>query len=92
MEQFTFTRQILEFNKSAFDNSFNAILLLQEQSEKMMDAFIDQAPWVPGEGKKAFKEIAETFKKNCRDYKTAVDESFARLDTFFEPGKGTASE
>ena len=36
-------KQMLEFNKAAFDNGFNAMLTIQEQNEKMFNTFLGQA-------------------------------------------------
>ncbi len=59
-------KQMLDFNKSAFDNSFNAMLTIQEQNEKMFDTFMEQATWIPEEGKKLIQEWINAYKKAVR--------------------------
>ena len=49
-------RQMVQFNKNAFDNSFSAMDMVYEQNEKMIDTFVSQANWMPEEGKKAIKD------------------------------------
>jgi hypothetical protein len=50
-------KQMLDFNKTAFDNSFKAMLTIGEQNEKMVNTFLTQATGVPEEGKKPHSEL-----------------------------------
>ena len=84
MNQFTFAKQMLDFNRTAFENTFGAMCMLQEQSEKMVNTFVEQADWIPGEGKKAISDMAAMFRKNCAEFKKAVDENFGRVQSYFE--------
>jgi hypothetical protein len=76
-------KQMIEFNKTTFDNSFNAIVMLQEQTEKMVNSYLEQAPWLTEEGKKVLNEWANAYKKSCVDFKKAVDDNFKRVEEFF---------
>ena len=75
-------KQMITFNKTAFDNSFNALVTLQEQTEKMVNAFLDQATWLPEEGKKVTLDWIKAYKKGCEDFKKVVDENFKRVEDF----------
>jgi hypothetical protein len=75
-------KQMITFNKTAFDNSFNALVTLQEQTEKMVNTFLDQATWLPEEGKKVTLDWIQAYKKGCEDFKTVVDENFKRVEDF----------
>lgn len=75
-------KQMITFNKTAFDNSFNALVTLQEQTEKMVNAFLDQATWLPEEGKKVTLDWIQAYKKGCEDFKKVVDENFKRVEDF----------
>ena len=75
-------KQMLDFNKTAYDNSFSAMLTIQEQNEKMVNTFLEQAAWMPEEGKKAIKEWVEAFKKGRETYKKSVDEAFKKVEEF----------
>jgi len=87
MDQSQLTKQMIDFNRITFDNTFNAMVMLQEQTEKMVGAFMEQATWIPGEGKKALNEWVETFKKGRGEFKKAVDESFTKVETYFAEKK-----
>lgn len=75
-------KQMITFNKAAFDNSFNALVTLQEQTEKMVNAFLDQATWLPEEGKKVTLDWIQAYKKGGEDFKKTVDENFKRVEDF----------
>lgn len=52
MDQKILFKQMIDFQKATFDNSFKAMSTLQEQGEQMVSMFLEQAPWLPPEGKK----------------------------------------
>ena len=83
MDLLKLTKQMIDFNKASFDNSFNAMVLLQEQTEKMVNTFMDQAAWLPGEGKKALNEWVETVRKGREDFKKVVDQGFGKVEDYF---------
>ena len=56
-------KQIVDFNKTAFDNSFNAMSVVQDQTEKMVSAMMEQTAFFPAEGKKAVTDWIKTYKK-----------------------------
>jgi hypothetical protein len=43
MDQKQIAKQMVEFNKSAFDNTFNAMTALQDQTEKLVFQFLEKA-------------------------------------------------
>jgi polyhydroxyalkanoate synthesis regulator phasin len=83
MEPKQMAKQVIDFNKTAFDNSFEAMAVLQDQTEKMVNAFIEQNTLIPEEGKKAVADWIKSYKKGRNDFKTAADESFKKVETFF---------
>lgn len=84
MNQFTLAKQMLDFNRTTFDNTFGAMCQLQEQSEQMMNTFIEKADWIPGEGKKAIADMSAMVRKGYQEFKKAVDENFVRVEAYFE--------
>jgi hypothetical protein len=84
MEQGRIAKQMIDFHKATFDNTFNAMSILQEQTERMVNMFLEQSPWVPEDGRKAINEWIKTYRKGRSDFKTTVDESFKKVDGFFE--------
>ena len=93
MDQKAIFKQMVDFNKAAFDNSFSAIGMIQEQAEGMLNMSLEQAAWLPEEGKKAIDEWIKGYKKGREDFKKIVDENFARVEAFFAgTEKGTKTK
>lgn len=90
MEAEKMAKQMIDFHKATFDNSFNAMVMLQEQTEKMVNTFLEQATWLPEEGRKVINEWVKAYKKGRGDFKKAVDENFKRVEDFFGGAKKTA--
>ncbi|MDI6743082.1 MAG: hypothetical protein QMD11_10150 [Smithella sp.] len=76
-------KQMVDFNKTAFDNSFEAMSALQDQAEKMFLASIAQTSFFPEEGKKVVNEWIKTYKKGREDFKSTADENFKKVEAFF---------
>ena len=83
MEPKDMARQMIEFNKITFDSGFNAMVMVQEQTEKMVNGLMQQATWLPDEGKRVLNEWADTFKKGRNEFRSAVDESFKKAEAYF---------
>lgn len=71
-------RQIMDFNKNVFDNTFNAIMNIGEQNEKMFRTLVDQT-WLPDEGKNAVLESINIYRKGWTDFKKATDETYKTM-------------
>jgi hypothetical protein len=80
MDQKIILKQMIDFHKSAFMNSYNAMVMFQDQTEKMLDAFLGQANLVSPDFKKVMAELVATCKKGRDEFKKAVDENFKRLE------------
>ena len=83
MEPKQIAKQMVDFNKKAFDNSFEAMAVLQDQTEKMVAAMMQQTTFFPEEGKKLINDWLKTYKKGREEFKTAADENFKKVDVFF---------
>lgn len=83
MDQKKVFKQMIDFNKAAFDNSFNAMVMLQEQTERMAGTLLEQANWLPAEGKKAIQDWVAAYKNGRETFKKSVDDSFEKVDDFF---------
>jgi len=83
MDQKKVFKQMIDFQKTTFDNSFNAMSTLQEQGEKMMSAFLEQAVFLPDEGKAAVKKWIDAYKEGRAKFKEAVDENFKKVEAYF---------
>ena len=83
MEVNRFAKQMIEFQKNTFQNTFSTLSTLQDQSEKMINTFMEQNPMLPKQNKDAFNEWIKVCKKARDDYKKTIDESFKNLESYF---------
>jgi hypothetical protein len=75
-------KQFVQFNKTTFDNAFKAMKLAQEQGEKMVNSLLDQATWIPEDGKKTITEWVKAYKKGVDDFRNTVDEQYKKVEEF----------
>jgi len=80
-------KQMVDFNKAAFDNSFNTMLMFQEQMERMAKTYTDQATGISAEAKSAVKEWTKLYKKGLADFKSMMDANFEKVESFLSPGE-----
>ena len=83
METEKIAKQMIGFQKTVFENSLNALAIVQDQTESMMTNFIGQFPWVTEDGKKQMNETFAYTKKARDDFKKAVDEGYAQFEKLF---------
>ena len=83
METGKLAKQLIDMQKAAFNNTFGAMVALQDQAEKMVNLTIEQSTWLPKDGKRVVSEWTEAYKKGRDDYKKFVNENFSRVEGFF---------
>jgi len=83
MDQKQLLKQMIDFNRAAFNSTFNAMTMLQEQSERVAGTLLEQASWLPEEGKKAINDWAVSYKKGRDEFKKNVDKSYTKVEDFF---------
>jgi gas vesicle protein len=83
MDQKQIFRQMVDFNKGAFNNAFNAMVMVQDQTETLATSMLNQATWLPEEGKNAIREWVDAFKKGREAYKKTVEDAFTKVEEFF---------
>ncbi len=83
MDQKQVLKQMMDFNKASFDNSFNAMVMIQDQAEKMVSMMLEQATWIPEEGRTAILNWAASYKSGRETFKKTVDENFKKVEEFF---------
>jgi hypothetical protein len=83
MEPTVIAKQMIDFQKTTFDNTFNAMVMLQGQVEKMANTMLNQASWLPEEGRKAIKEWGNVYKNERENFKNAIGENFKKAAEFY---------
>ena len=85
MEQQQGLKQMIEMNKAAFDNTFNAVVMMQDQTNSLFLRWLDMSTWMPPEGKKVFTQMSENIVKSRNDFKSMADENFRKASEYFVP-------
>jgi len=85
MDQQQGLKQMIEINKMAFDSTFNAVMMLQDQTNSIFLRWLDMSAWIPPEGKKAFSQMSENMIKSRNDFKSMADENFRKASEYFVP-------
>jgi hypothetical protein len=75
-------KQMIDIYKTTLDNSFSAMMMLQEQMERITNLYWGQMVNLPQEAKKGLIEWTESYNKNCEDFKKVVDDGFKNLESF----------
>ena len=83
MDQKQAVKQMLDFNKRAFDNVFNTLSSLQDETESMMERFMEKANWITPEGKKMISQMTESYRKSRSDFKTLADDHYRKASEYF---------
>ena len=76
-------KQMIQFTKTTFDNTFDAITVLQEQTEKLIGTYLDQVPLLPEEVKKAIADWMNAYKKGREEFKAAAERNYKKVEDFF---------
>ena len=88
MKQDQIIKQMIEFNQATFNNTFQAMVLLQDQFERIAQTTVEQANWLPAEGRKAIENWVEAYKTGRDNYKSYVDDSYKKVETYFDRSLG----
>jgi hypothetical protein len=84
MEPKGIAKQAITFQKALFENTFNAMKMVQDQTETMVETFLSQISWGPEEGEKTIGDSIEFYKKAREDFKKAVDDGFTKMEDMLE--------
>ena len=77
-------KQMIQFNKTAFDNTFNALEMARQQNEELILEFLDKSPQTPAEGKKAIKDWLSACKKSTKELKSQMDKAYDQVEEFLD--------
>ena len=83
MEQKQILKQMVDFQKMTFENTFDVMMTLHNQGQKMVDMSIEKSPWIPATGKKIFTDWSDAYQKNSNDFKEFVDANFEKMQEYF---------
>ena len=88
MDTTNIAKQMIAFQKATFNNTFNAMVLLQEQTEATLNSALKQFDWLPEEGQKAIGDWIGAYKKGREEFKKVGESYFVKVDSFFSGKAG----
>jgi len=83
MDQKQTMKQVLDFNKKAFDNVFNTLSSLQDETESLFSGLMERANFITPEGRKIMSQLTESYRKGRGDFKTMADENYRKASEYF---------
>ena len=91
MDQQRIAKNMIEFNKAVFDNTFKTTTSVPDQSEKAITSLIDKAAWLPDNGKKVISDWISTYKKGRDDFKATTDNKYEKVANHFMKQENAAT-
>ncbi len=82
MDPFQMMKRIVDFNRMIFNGTFSTMTMMQNQTEKIMIAWLDQNKFFPESEKKIFYEWMENWKKNRDEFKEKIDQGYTSIEGF----------
>lgn len=76
--------QILDFNKKAFDDSFNTMVAVQEHTEKIVLDCWRKSEYFPEQGKKVVGDWLQSYKDGLDEFKASVDSRFKLVEDYLQ--------
>ena len=74
------TKQMIDFQKTAFASWYDAVTLMQDQTTNAVDNMLSQSGLLPDEGSKTLNKWVEVFKTNRKNLKKQVDDGFKQAE------------
>ncbi len=74
------TKQVMDFQKNAFANWFDAVSQMQDQAVTVTETLMNQSGLAAGENTKVLEPWVEVFKNNRTNLKKQIDENFKQAE------------
>lgn len=88
MDMRTSMLQMIDLQKATFDNGYEAIVAAQDQTEKVVNIFMDQSAWLPSESRGVLKEWFKMYRKGREDFKKVVHERYDHMGGYINSAFG----
>jgi len=85
MDQKQTVKQMLDFNKSTFDNVFNTLSTLHDETESFISRFMEKSNLLTPDGKKIINQMSDSYRKGRSDFRSMADENYRKVYEYFVP-------
>lgn len=82
MDMKKMAQDLVQMQKTAFEQSYQTMSLLQAQMERLGQMYWGQLSSYPEEMKKGMTEWHASYKKQCEQFKTMVDNGFKHMEAW----------
>lgn len=82
MEYKQIIKQIKDVSELSFNNAFEFMTLLQDKSERVATAMLDQSGWLSNGSREAVDTYVEALKGGRQSFKKFVDAGYRQFDKF----------
>jgi hypothetical protein len=77
------TQQLVDLNRIALSNFTAAAALAQNQTASAVNMTLDQATWLPPEGRQTILHWMDIYQEGCEQFKHYVNDSFHKAEKCF---------
>lgn len=85
-------RRVLDYQKRAFDTTFDMMARVQERQEEAVGNWVDNADRIPAEAKSLVQEWTRLFQDSRNAYRSAVETSFGLANSYLDSLAPQATE
>ncbi len=86
-QQRTIARSLVELQRTTFTGIMRNYITLMGQRRSIYDTCMNQAFWIPEQGKKAFRGLFDRNKRALEDYTEFVSSAYEGIQEFFAAGE-----
>jgi len=80
METSKIAKQMIEYQRTLFENTYKVMTVIQDYSGNMIQGYLKQFPWMTEDSRKPLVDSFEFLKTARNDYKKAIDQGFDRWE------------
>lgn len=80
MEYNQITKKVIDFQKMSFENWYEAVAIAQDQAVSTMNMMLNQATWIPDDGRNAVQSWMNVCKEERNRLKTYINKGFSVLE------------
>jgi len=77
-------KTMIDFNKTVFNNGYEAMIAAQEQSENFMNSYMKNNEFIPKEGQKTVDYWVGIYKEGQKEFKKMMDKGFETFEGLFD--------
>lgn len=80
MEPTKIAKQMMNFQRTIFDSTYNTVTAMQDNSENIVNNLLNEFTWVTEEAKKPFNDSVTLIKNARENYRKTIHQGFDKLD------------